>query len=237
MNQLFEVVIKPAVEKHDLFAYRVNEDPSVDKIDEAILVEIDRSVLMIVDLTHDPKSGLRGSVIFEAGYGYQNQNKPLIWMCREDLTKNIPFDIRQFRQIRWNANKLVAARKQLEESIRLRLRHRGEERERHELWREFSRVKKQIEETTDLNDPEGDISISADQLRHIAFKEFYADIDTRLKYKSMELSAGDTYELIEMFRGFKKILIDLLEPYNRVPGLDGYEKQVWSRLRSSGWMR
>ena len=96
MNQLFDVVIKPAIEHHGLKAYRVDRDPSVDKIDETILAEIEKSDLMVVDLTHDPSTGLRGSVIFEAGFAYHMM--PVIWMCREDLVDRIPFDIRQFKQ-------------------------------------------------------------------------------------------------------------------------------------------
>ena len=237
MNQLFELVIKPAVEKHNMFAYRIDQDASVNKIDEAILAEINRSVMMIVDLTHDRETGLRGSVIFEAGYGYQNADKPLIWMCRKDLGDDIPFDIRQFRQIRWDVNKLIDARKSLEEAIRLRLKERGKERERHELWGEFSRTKKRIEETSDLDDPTAGIKVGADNLRHVMFEEFCEDIVTRLKYKPMELDETERYELIDAFRGFKKILIDLLKSQNRVASLEGYEKQVWNKLKSMGWMR
>ena len=235
MNQLFDLLIKPAVEKHGLLAYRVDRDPSVDKIDEAILAEIDRADLMVVDLTHDPDTGLRGSVVFEAGYGYRG--KQVIWMCREDLVETIPFDLRQFRQIRWNPRKLLDARKALEEAVRLRLRERGEGRERHELWKEFSRVKKQIEEMKDLDDPNSGVKATADQLRFVVLEEFCEDIDTRLKYKEMGLNPEERYELIDMFRGIKKIAIDFLKQNNQIPGQDAYEKQVWSRLRTAGWMR
>ena len=68
MTQLFDVVIKPAIEAHDLKAYRVDRDPAADKLDDTILNEIDKSDLVVVDLTHDRATGLRGSVIFEAGY-------------------------------------------------------------------------------------------------------------------------------------------------------------------------
>ena len=78
MNQLFDVVIKPAIEPHDLKAYRVDRDPAADKLDDTILNEIDRSDLVVVDLTHDRAMGLRGSVIFEAGYAYRM--KPVIWL-------------------------------------------------------------------------------------------------------------------------------------------------------------
>ena len=138
MNQLFDVVIKPGIECHALKPYRVDRDPAVDKIDATVLVEIDRSDLMVVDLTHDPETGLRGSVIFEAGYAYRKM--PVIWMCREDLADQIPFDMRQFKQIRWNARKLLATKQELVDVIGARIRERGKESETHEVKRLIAKM-------------------------------------------------------------------------------------------------
>ena len=111
MNQLYDLVIKLAIEQQGLSPYHVGKDLKADKLDDAILEAIDRATMVVVDLTHDPKTGLRGSVVFEAGYAYKS--KQVIWMCRDDLADSAPFDIRQLRQIRWNRNKLVEARSNL----------------------------------------------------------------------------------------------------------------------------
>ena len=133
MNQLYELVIKPAIEQQELLPYHVGKDLKADKLDEAILEAIDRATLVVVDLTHDPKTGLRGSVVFEAGYAYKT--KPVIWMCRDDLADSAPFDIRQFRQIRWNRNKLVEARDQLAKVIGERIDARQVHKADHEISR------------------------------------------------------------------------------------------------------
>lgn len=234
MNQLFDVVIKPAIESHSLKPYRVDRDPGVEKIDETILVEIDKSDLMVVDLTHDPKTGLRGSVIFEAGYAYRT--KPVIWMCRDDLDKNIPFDIRQFKQIRWNAHKLLVARDQLIEVIHARFQERGMGSETHEVKRLIADMWKNLEEAKDIPIPNSKNIFTADQVRSTIFEEFCDDLETRARYKEMGLSTNEKYELIELVRGFKKVVINLPKQQNRVAGMEIYRNIVASKLRASGWL-
>ena len=114
MNQLYDFVIQPALAASGIDAYRVDRDPSTDKIDDRIREKLDACDMVLVDLTHNPETGIRGSVIYEAGYAHGSE-KPTIWMCREDLASNTPFDIRQFRQVRWNLRKLKAAADELTE--------------------------------------------------------------------------------------------------------------------------
>ena len=234
MKQLFDVVIEPAIEHHDLKPYRVDRDPAVDKIDDSILVEIDRSDLMIVDLTHDPGTGLRGSVIFEAGYAYQT--KPVIWMCRGDLVDRIPFDMRQFKQIRWNASKLLDAQRELIEVIGARLGEHGKKAETHEVRRLIADMWKKLENATDLTLPNSTQKIPANQLRSTMFEEFCDDLVTRTKYKEMGLNAEEKYELIELVRGFRKIAINLPKQSGRLAGIDMYKNLVAAKLRTSGWL-
>ena len=236
MNQLFDVVIKPALESHRLKHYRVDRDPAVDKIDETILVEIDKSDLMVVDLTHDPKTGLRGSVIFEAGYAYRT--KPVIWMCREDLADYIPFNIRQFKKIRWNVRKLLVAKEELEGVITARFRERAKVSETHEVKRLIADMWKKLEDAKDIIRPFPNSKeiITADQVRSPIFEEFCDDLDTRVKYKEMGLSTDDKYELIELVREFKK-LINLFKQRDRVAGLEIYRNMVAAKLRASGWLQ
>ena len=233
MNQLYDIVIKSALEQHNMNSYRVDQDPGADKLDEVILNEIDKSDLVVVDLTHDPETGMRGSVIFEAGYAYRE--KPVIWMCREDVAGNTPFDIRQFKQIRWSSNKLLHAKRLLIEVIRTRFRERVKQSDTHEVKRLIADMWRNIESAQDIMSPTGKEVITADQIRFVQFQEFCDDLDTRVKYKPMGLTASEKYELIDMIRGFRKVVIDLPQSRNRIPGMDVYENIVISKLRASGW--
>jgi len=234
MNQLFDVVIEPAIRTHDLKPYRVDRDPGVEKIDETILVEIDKSDLVVVDLTHDPETGLRGSVVFEAGYAYRTT--PVIWMCREDIANKIPFDIRQFKQIRWNSLKLLDAKKELTDTIGARFLERGKKFENHEVRTLIADMWQKLEDAKDLTTPNSGHTFTADQIRFHIFEEFCSDLETRAKYKPMALSAEEKYELIELIREFRKIVIELPKQVNRVAGMDAYTKVVAAKLRASGWM-
>ena len=233
MDQLYDLVIKPAIEEQGLFPYHVGRDFGANKLDDAILEAIDRAVLVVVDLTHNRNTGLRGSVVFEAGYAYRT--KPVIWMCRDDLANAAPFDIRQFRQIRWDRNKLIEARKQLATVIGERIKERQTQKIDHELSRFITDRWNRIMSMTDVDIPEGDGVISADQLRFLAFQEFCANLKTRVKYKDMGLSQNEKYELIELVRGFR-IHIRLLKSQNRLFGKEQYKEIVYPRLRASGWI-
>ena len=141
----------------------------------------------VVDLTHDPETGLRGSVIFEAGYAYRKM--PVIWMCREDLADQIPFDMRQFKQIRWNARKLLATKQELVDVIGARIRERGKESETHEVKRLIAKMWNDLKNAKDIPVPPNLKNVvTADQIRSTIFEEFCNDLDTRAKYKEMGLS-------------------------------------------------
>ena len=237
MNQLFDIVIKLAVEHHGLKPYRVDHDHAVEKIDETVLVEIDKSDLMVVDLTHDLETGLRGSVIFEAGYAYHAM--PVIWMCREVLVDQIPFDIRQFKQIRWNLHKLLDAKLELKDVIGARIRERGKKTETHEVKRLISKRWTDLENAVDVPLPPKFVKVvTADQIRSTIFEEFCDDLDTRAKYKEMDLSTDEKYELIELVRGFKKVVIDLPKLSGMVASMDMdmYRNMVAANLQVSGWL-
>ena len=237
MNQLYELVIKPAIEQQGLLPYHVGRDLGADKLDDAILEAIDRAVLVVVDLTHDPKTGLRGSVIFEAGYAYRA--KPIIWMCRDDLADSTPFDIRQFRQIRWNRNRLAEAQNQLADVIGERIDERQPGRADHELSRLIATKWNNIMSTTEgipFPPGEGAGVIAHEQLRFVMFQELCDDIRTRVEYKDMGLSQDEKYELMEMLRGFS-ILIGLFKNKDRVFGDEYYANTIGPRLRASGWLK
>ena len=233
MDQLYDLVIKPAIEQQGLSAYHVGKDLGANKLDDVILDAIDRSLMVVVDLTHDPNTGLRGSVIFEAGYAYKR--KPVIWMCREDLADSAPFDIRQFRQIRWNRNRLVEAKNQLTSVIGKRIDERHVHRIDHEISRLISAKWEQIMSMEDIPMPEGNGVFSADQSRFAMFEELCDDLRTRVKYKEMGLSQHERYELIELVRGFRKFIL-LCNSRKKVFGKEHYVRVIYPRLRASGWI-
>ena len=235
MDQLYDLVIEPAIEHHNFKPYHVGRDAVADKLDETILNAIERATFVIVDLTHDPATGLRGSVLFEAGYAYRL--KPVIWMCREELAESsTPFDIRQFKQIRWSRNRLQAAKRELVNVIEGRIIERGKRRENHEVRRLILETWKKIEVQKDIVLPNSSSDrISADQIRLVLFQELSGDLETRVKYKEMGLSKDEKYELIEMIRGWKNVIQTMVEQ-KKVPALDFYSKIVRPKLRASGWM-
>ena len=233
MNQLYELVIKPAIEEQGLSPYQVGKDPKADKLDEAILGGIDRAVLVVVDLTHDPNTGWRGNVVFEAGYAYQT--KPIIWMCRDDLADSTPFDFRQFRQIRWNRNRLTEAKKQLADVIGKRIGALQISKADHEISRLIAAEWGKIMATEDITLETGNV-FSHEQIRFTMFQELCDDIRTRVKYKEMGLSQAYKYELIEMVRGFSN-LIGLFKSKDRVFGDENYTNIIYPRLRASGWLK
>ena len=233
MDQLFELVIQPAIESFNFKPYHVDRDDSADKLDDAILNAIDRAYLVIVDLTHDPQTGLRGSVLFEAGYAYRL--KPVIWMCRDDLAENCaPFDTRQFRQVRWNRNKLIDAQKKLQNVIRARNEDRGKQRKDHEITRLITEKLHYIKIQEDISMP-NDARVVADQVRLMTFEDLCDDLKTRIDYKDMGLSQGDKYELVEMIRGWMKF-IQLFKNTKKVPDMQFYKNQVLPKLQATGWI-
>ena len=232
MDQLYELVIEPAIKQQGLSPYHVGRDLGADKLDDVILEAIDRAFLVVVDLTHDPKTGLRGSVVFEAGYAYQR--KPIVWMCRDDLADSTPFDIRQFRQIRWNRNRINDAQRELGEVIAERLSALHVQKEYHEISRLIATTWERIMSTEDITIPSGQ-TYTADSQRFVFLEELCEDLITRVMHKDMGLSQNEKYELIELVRGLEK-LMTLAKNNNRVFGREVYENTIYPRLRASGWI-
>ena len=69
VGRFYDDGIKPAIEHAGYSPYVVNRDPSVNKIDDAIIAAIKDSRFMVADFTHGD-DGVRGSVYFEAGFAY-----------------------------------------------------------------------------------------------------------------------------------------------------------------------
>ena len=72
MDKFYNEAVQPAIKVAGFEPYRIDQDNTVEKLDDGIISAIDESDLVLVDLTHDRK-GVRGSVYFEAGYAYQKK--------------------------------------------------------------------------------------------------------------------------------------------------------------------
>ena len=89
-----------------------------NKICDKIEIEIRRSTLLVADLTHNPHTGVRGSVYYEAGLA-MGIGIPIVWTCREDQLKLLHFDVRQYPHIPWNEQNMDRFREQLADRIQV----------------------------------------------------------------------------------------------------------------------
>ena len=93
--------IAPAIGDCGFEAKRIDRDPAVDKIDDAIIAEIRRSRFLVADFTHGSE-GARGGVYYEAGFA-RGLKIPVIFTCRADMIDEIHFDTRQYAHIAWDS--------------------------------------------------------------------------------------------------------------------------------------
>ncbi len=98
-NQAWEAGIKPGIEDSGYEAVRIDRQEHVNKIDDQIIAEINRSRFIVADFTQG-SDGARGGVYYEAGYAH-GLGLPVIFTCREDVFENIHFDTRQYNHIVW----------------------------------------------------------------------------------------------------------------------------------------
>jgi nucleoside 2-deoxyribosyltransferase len=89
---------------------RMKELEHNEKICERLLTEIERSGLLVADVT-----GHRQGVYFEAGYA-MGLGIPVIWTCRKDQLEECHFDTRQYNYVVWKTPEELA--KALEYRIR-----------------------------------------------------------------------------------------------------------------------
>ena len=101
VESAYDEGIAPAIQDCGFEAKRIDRDPAVDKIDDAIISEIRRSRFLVADFTHG-KRGARGGVYYEAGFAH-GLGIPVIFTCRSDKIDEVHFDTRQYAHIRWNS--------------------------------------------------------------------------------------------------------------------------------------
>ena len=100
LESAYDEGIAPAIQDCGFDAKRIDLDPTVDKIDDAIISEIRRSRFLVADFTHGER-GARGSVYYEAGFAH-GLGIPVIFTCRKDMIDEIHFDTRQYAHIQWD---------------------------------------------------------------------------------------------------------------------------------------
>ncbi len=102
VRHIYDKGIKPAIEAAGYRPYLIIRDPSVNKIDDAIIANIRQSKFVVADLTHG-NDGHRGSVYYETGFA-EGLGLQVIRTCRGDLIDcdKLAFDTRQHNHIRWD---------------------------------------------------------------------------------------------------------------------------------------
>ena len=116
MKEPYENGIRPAIENLGYDAFKINEKPDVDKIDDEIIGEIRRSRFLVADFTHGSE-GARGGVYYEAGFAY-GLGLTVIRSCRKDIMdrNELHFDVRQHYHVAWENSEQL--RDGLEKRIR-----------------------------------------------------------------------------------------------------------------------
>lgn len=95
MTEAFDKGVLLAAQDAGYNALRVDRREYVGKIDDFVMLQIQRSRIVVVDCT-----GHRNNVYFEAGYA-MGLGIPVVWSCRDDEISKAPFDTRQFNTIVW----------------------------------------------------------------------------------------------------------------------------------------
>lgn len=97
MKTIYETGIVPAFKDTEINPLRIDKKDHNNKIDDEIIVEIQRSRFVVADFT-----GHRGGVYFEAGYA-MGRGIPVIWTCKKCCLNDLHFDIRQYNMIAWES--------------------------------------------------------------------------------------------------------------------------------------
>lgn len=91
-----EPAIREAITSSGMQPLTVDQDEHVGKIDDKIILDINRSRAIVADFTKH-----RGGVYFEAGYA-MGRGLPVVWTCHTDHAEKLHFDIRQYNCIVWS---------------------------------------------------------------------------------------------------------------------------------------
>lgn len=118
MDDVYDNGFRPAIEDAGYKAVRIDRQPNVDKIDDAIMAAIRQSRFVLADFTHGHE-GVRGSVYFEVGFA-RGLDIEVVSTCREDQIDNLHFDTRQYYHIAWKPGALDQLRREVVDRIQAR---------------------------------------------------------------------------------------------------------------------
>ena len=118
MDDVYDNGFRPAIEDAGYKAVRIDRQPNVDKIDDAIMAAIRQSRFVLADFTHGD-AGVRGSVYFEVGFA-RGLGIEVVSTCREDQIDNLHFDTRQYYHIAWKPGALDQLRREIVDRIQAR---------------------------------------------------------------------------------------------------------------------
>ena len=111
LNTLYDEIIAPAILEAGFNPLRIDRKEHNNKIDDEILVSIQKSRFVVADFT-----GQRGGVYFEAGYA-MGLNIPVIWLCNKEEMENVHFDNRQYNFILWHEDEIGDLKERLKNRI------------------------------------------------------------------------------------------------------------------------
>jgi hypothetical protein len=113
LDFLFKEVIEPAIEKAGYEPKRIDRHEHINRIDAEIIAMIRKSKFVVADFTEQ-----RGGVYFESGFA-GGLGLPVFWLCEKEEVDNgkVHFDIRQYKFILWEKDKLSEAKDALQFTI------------------------------------------------------------------------------------------------------------------------
>ena len=126
-------IIKPAIESCGFYAYRVDEDYSVEVPISAIESKIKEASFVIAEISTD-----NPNVWFEVGFALAN-SKLVILMCSDERTSGFPFDIRHRNILSYRTESISdfkECQKRLEDMIIARYVGSSTSSEQHEITAE-----------------------------------------------------------------------------------------------------
>jgi nucleoside 2-deoxyribosyltransferase len=119
-DYLYDNYIKPAIQNIGFYPVRVDKLTHNDRIDEKIRTEIQKSSVVIADLTYT-----RPSVYWEAGYA--ERSIPVIYTCRQDHFSpktddiygnfKVHFDLANANILTWSGEKNTGFKEELQKRL------------------------------------------------------------------------------------------------------------------------
>lgn len=122
-REIYENGIKIAIQSAGYYPFLIDTEENIKKIDDAIIMEIRRSLFMVADFTVN-----RAELYYEAGFA-KGLHIPVILCCRDKDMPNLHFDTRQCNCLTWEEDKIEKFRTHLQQRIEAELGH-GSRRDR-----------------------------------------------------------------------------------------------------------